>query len=242
MYILAGIPHATTLIAPPVSGALLKVKVWIPFLVSIGSLGLSFLILMIMPESLHHHSTNKKKHDALLGPGDTLGGEDDEGDAEEPTPSQGELPRGIHNRMPSPSPSKREWYRDIINLLQMPGMPFCYFLFLFKPMAMIAKAYVYQYASWNFHWQLAQTTWLRFSQAGGSTLATIAVLPLLTSLLNRRGLQAQKLDLNVIRISLSVAIIGFLLLQFSYFGWQLVLGEPNLPPSPSPSPSPPLNN
>ena len=222
MYILAGIPHATTLIAPPVSGVLMNIQIWVPFAVALVSLGLSLLLVLIMPESLNHPANGMHKHEPLLGPADTL---DENESEEEEEASTNQLPRGIHDRLPETSPSKREWWRDIITLLEMPGLPFCYFLFLFKPMAMISKAYVYQYASWNFQWQLAQTTWLRFAQAGGSTIATIVVLPLLTSLLNRRGLQAQILDVNVIRISLCFAVIGFLVLQFSFFGWMLVLGK-----------------
>ena len=58
------------------------------------------------------------------------------------------------------------------------------------------------------------------------TLATVVVLPLLSSTLNRRGLQAQMLDLNVIRLSLLVAATGFVLLQLSYRSWMLLLGRP----------------
>ena len=93
------------------------------------------------------------------------------------------------------------------------------------PLAMISKAYVYQYASYDFHWDLSQTTWLRFAQAAGSSLATVGVLPLLSSVLNRRGLRAQMLDLNVIRLSLLVAICGFVLLQTSYASWMLLFGK-----------------
>lgn len=98
-------------------------------------------------------------------------------------------------------------------------------LFFFKPLANISKAFVYQYASYNFNWSLSQTTWLRFAQAGGSSLATVAVLPLLSSVLNRRGLRAQILDLNVIQISLLIAVIGFVLLQLSYHSWMILLGR-----------------
>lgn len=57
------------------------------------------------------------------------------------------------------------------------------------------------------------------------TLATIVVLPLLSSTLSRRGLHAQMLDLNVIRLSLLVATTGFVLLQLSYHSWMLLLGR-----------------
>lgn len=220
MYLLAGIPHLTTLVAPPLSGLLMLIRIWLPFAVAIGALTLGLLISIFMPESLRHDSSASKS--PLLGAADTLAGtESGEGTV---TPAE-QLPRGIHDRLPSTSPESKEWWRDIIVLVQMPGLPFCYLLFFLKPLAMISKAFVYQYASYNFHWGLSQTTWLRFSQAGGSTLATVVVLPLLSSVLNRRGLRAQMLDLNVIRLSLLVAVTGFVMLQLSYYSWMLLLGR-----------------
>ena len=220
MYLLAGIPHLTTLVAPPLSGQLMLTRIWLPFAVAIGALTLGLLIIIFMPESLKHHSSPPQS--PLLGAADTLARTDSgQGTV---TPSE-QLPRGVHDRLPGPNPENKEWWRDIIVLIQMPGLPFCYLLFFLKPLAMISKAFVYQYASYNFHWELSQTTWLRFSQAGGSSLATVVVLPLLSTALNRRGLHAQMLDLNVIRLSLLVAVTGFVLLQFSYHSWMLLLGR-----------------
>jgi len=225
MYILAGIPHLTTLVAPPLSGLLMVTEIWLPFAVAIGALTLALLIILLMPESLnhrHHSQSTKGQGSPLLGAADTLTPTES---IEESSSSPEQLPRGIHDRLPGPSPEKQEWWRDIVALIKMPGLPFCYMLFFFKPLAMISKAFVYQYASYNFHWGLSETTWLRFSQAGGSSLATIAVLPLLSTVLNRRGLQAQMLDLNVIQISLFIAVVGFVLLQLSYHSWMLLLGK-----------------
>ena len=220
MYLLAGIPHLTTLVAPPLSGLLMLIRIWLPFAVAIGALTLGLLIVIFMPESLRHHSSSPKS--PLLGAADILTRTDS---GEETITSSEQLPCGIHDRLPAPNQENKEWWRDIIVLLQMPGLPFCYLLFFLKPLAMISKAFVYQYASYNFQWGLSQTTWLRFSQAGGSSLTTVVVLPLLSSVLNRRGIHAQKLDLNVIRVSLLVAVTGFVLLQLSYHSWMLLLGK-----------------
>lgn len=224
MYVLAGIPHITTLVAPPLSGLLMVTKIWLPFVVAIGALTLALMIILLMPESLNHphhlHSKNSQGS-PLLGAADAFMPTE----ASEESPSSPEhLPHRMHDPLPDPSSEKQQWWRGIVVLIRMPGLPICYMLFFFKPLAMISKAFVYQYASYNFHWGLSQTTWLRFSQAGGSFLATIAVLPLLSTVLNRRGLQAQKLDLNVIRISLLIAVVGFVLLQLSYHSWMLLLG------------------
>ena len=216
MYILAGIPHLTTLVAPPLSGLLMSIKIWLPFAAALGALILGVIILIFMPESLHRqrhiHAVNSEVSPLF-----------ESADGRPSAESLEEPPRSPDP--PGPNVENKQWWRDVVTLLRMPGLPFCYMLFFFKPLAMISKAFVYQYASYNFHWGLSQTTWLRFAQAGGSTLATVIVLPLLSSLLNRRDLRAQVLDLNVIRISLFVAAVGFLLLQFSYSSWMLIFGK-----------------
>ena len=225
MYILAGIPHLTTLVAPPLSGLLMTIRIWLPFVVAVGGLTLSIMIVVFMPESLnrqHHVSPIKNQNSPLLGAADTL--TSTEAQQESPMSSE-QSTHGVNDRLPKYSNQSKEWWRDIVTLLQMPGLPFCYFLFFFKPLAMISKAFVYQYASYNFHWGLSRTTWLRFAQAGGSSLATTIVLPLVSSILNRRDSRAQLLDLNVIRVSLLIAVIGFVLLQFSYHSWMLIFGK-----------------
>ena len=225
MYILAGIPHLTTLVAPPLSGFLMNIKVWLPFVVAIGAWTLGLLIVIIMPESLssdeNRANSTKGQRSPLLGAADALTATET---GEEAPTSVEQVPRGSHDRLSGPSHETKEWWRDIIVLLHMPGLPFCYALFFFKPMAMISKAFVYQYASYNFDWNLSKTTWLRFAQAGGSSFLTVAALPLLSTFLNQRGFRAQMLDLNVIRVSLFVAAVGFTLLQLSYHSWILLLG------------------
>ena len=227
MYILAGIPHVTTLLAPPLSGVLMVTRIWLPFVVAIGALALSLAIIAFMPESLNRRrqaEPAKGQDSPLLGATDNLASD---GSGEDTPPSPEQPPHVIHDRLPAPNPETKQWWRDIILLFQMPGLPFCYTLFFFKPFAMISKAFVYQYASYNFHWGLSQTTWLRFAQAGGSSIVTVAVLPLLSSALTRRGLRAQTLDLNVVRISLLIAATGFVILQVSFRSWMLLVGRSN---------------
>ena len=225
MYILAGIPHLTTLIAPPLSGFLMQKRIWLPFMVAVGALTLSLAILACMPESLEPSyglRSTKGQRRPLLGAADSITPTES---TENPPLSPGQLAQGINDQLPDPDTETRKWWRDIIALIQMPGLPFCYTLFFFKPLAMISKAFVYQYASYNFHWGLSETTWLRFSQAGGSSIATLAVLPFVSSVVVSRGLQMSSLDLNVIRVSLLVATTGFVLLQFSSHSWMLLFGR-----------------
>ena len=219
MFLIAGIPHLSTLITPPLSGLLMQYGIWVPFTVSIAAYTLGLLVLALMPECFRQDAAAKSP---LLAPSDRLHGTEEI--SRDPS-SDEQLPRGIHGQIHKPDARTRAWWRDIVSLLQMPGIPFCYTLFFFKPVAMISKAFMYQYASYNFRWELRRTTWLRFSQAGGSTIATIVILPILHSVLRRRGPEAKRLDLNVIRLSLLISTVGFALLQFSSHGWILLLGN-----------------
>ena len=219
MFLLAGIPHLSTLITPLLSGLLMQHKIWIPFAVSITAYLLGLLVVALTPETFRHDAVTKNPR---LAPADSPN--DTEEDDRRP-PSYEQLPRDIHDRTLRLEVPTKVWWRDLVNLLHMPGLPFCYTLYFFKPVAMISKVFVYQYASYNFHWKLRRTTWLRISQAGGSTLATLAVLPVLLSILRRSGPEAKRLDLNVIRISLLISAIGFVLLQFSFRGWMLLFGN-----------------
>lgn len=202
-------------------------RIWLPFAVAIGALTLALLIIFLMPESLSRKQESPllDGHDSPLL--DAVDADTPTESTEETPQSPGLLPNRSHDHLIDTETDQKQqtWWEDIILLLRMPGLPFCYILFFFRPLAMISKAFVYQYASYNFGWGLSQTTWLRFAQAGGSSLATVAVLPLLSRVLNKRGLQAQILDLNVIRASLLIAVVGFMLLQLSYHSWTLLFGE-----------------
>ncbi|KAL8721707.1 MAG: hypothetical protein Q9225_001657 [Loekoesia sp. 1 TL-2023] len=126
----------------------------------------------------------------------------------------------------SPSPHKSStWYTEILHLLRIPGLRFCFIVFFTTPLALIAKAFVYQHASESFGWEMSTTTWLRVSQAVGASLVTLLALPLLNTLLllHKRGLQAQQLDLAVLRGSLLIAAVGFAVLWQARVSWMLLL-------------------
>ncbi|KAL9615219.1 MAG: hypothetical protein Q9167_000313 [Letrouitia subvulpina] len=110
------------------------------------------------------------------------------------------------------SPTKHTWFAQVLELLRSPGLRICLVLFFFTPFALLAKSFVYQYASESFGWPMSRTTWLRVSQAAGASLVTIIFLPLLNAFLHKQGVHAQIVDLSVIRGSLFVAAVGFVML------------------------------
>ncbi|KAL8777316.1 MAG: hypothetical protein Q9213_007920 [Squamulea squamosa] len=125
------------------------------------------------------------------------------------------------------SPSKHlkpsPWYTEIHHLLLTPGLRFTFTIFFSAPIALIAKAFVYQHASESFNWEMSTTTWLRVSQAVGASLVTLFALPILNTLYHPSTLsQAQTFDLIILRCSLLIASIGFAILWQANANWMLV--------------------
>ena len=221
MYILASVPHLTTLIAPLFSNLFMNIDIWIPFAIAGGCLSTGFLIVWAMPESLENlhkieiPTAYAESATPLLH-------------SEQP-PSTPDPPPAIVST-PNRSDELTLWkqftktFTDVITLLKVPGLPFCLALFVLRPIALISRAFVYQHVSETFHWALSKTNWLRFSEAVGSSVTTFVFLPLLSAYLDRKDHNAKKLDLNVIRASLLIAAVGFAILWQSKASWVMAFG------------------
>lgn len=216
MSLLSSIPHITTLIAPPLSAIFMRISIWLPFEAAIGALALTYVLILVMPESsklaLPDDESDTSNHSSSL---------DHFSDDHQPLlASNSDLLPPTHSP-PPPKPST--WYTEILHLLHIPTLRFCFTVFFIAPVALIAKAFVYQHASESFGWEMSTTTWLRVSQAVGASLVTLIALPILNTFLHRRGLQAQQLDLGILRGSLLIAAIGFAVLWQARVSWMLVL-------------------
>ena len=216
---LSSIPHITTLIAPPLSAIFMRISIWLPFEVAIGGLTLTYIIILLMPESskLTPTPSDTTTTSSCLPP-------------EHLPPDRQPLifPRSCDdNRNTEATPTTTNpstWYTEIHQLLINPSLRLSLTIFLFTPTALIAKAFVYQHASESFGWEMSSTTWLRFSQALGASLVTLFALPILNTLLHPLTLhQARLFDLAVLRASLLVASIGFAVLWQAKASWMLVL-------------------
>lgn len=231
MYLLSSIPHAVTLIAPPFANVFMRISLWLPFEVACGIHVFAILIIWCMPESLKHQRATAKL--LAIAPPEAIPeiinqieshhSVRDEQDENEPF-----LPQDNSSLPPtSTRAGKSDSYktvREILHLFSMPTFPFIFLLLFLKPIALISKAFTYQFASESFGWAISQTTWLRVSQAAGSAFVTMLLFPLVSSLLIRRGFPPRRLDLAAIRISLLIAIVGFGLLWQTRASWMLVLG------------------
>ncbi|KAL8727771.1 MAG: hypothetical protein Q9166_005826 [cf. Caloplaca sp. 2 TL-2023] len=123
---------------------------------------------------------------------------------------------------PGDPPKTSTWYTEIHHLLQIPGLRFSFTIFFAAPIALVAKAFVYQHASESFGWEMSTTTWLRVSQAIGASTVTLLALPILNAFLQPQSpRQARKFDLAVLRGSLLIAAIGFAVLWQANANWML---------------------
>ncbi|KAI4256948.1 MAG: hypothetical protein L6R42_005936 [Xanthoria sp. 1 TBL-2021] len=207
---LASIPHITTLIAPPLSAVFMRISIWLPFEAAIGALTLTYILILLMPES-----------SKLTPPSDPI--TTNTTSSHLPHDRQPLLsPRSSSNRITAETPPT--WYTEIHHLLHTPSLRLSLTIFLSAPTALVAKSFVYQHASESFGWEMSSTTWLRVSQALGASLVTLFALPILNSLVHPLTLhQARKFDLAVLRASLLVAAIGFAVLWQAKASWMLVL-------------------
>lgn len=123
---------------------------------------------------------------------------------------------------PSAFQKTSHWYSEIRHLLRTPGLSFNFTIFFIAPIALVARAFVYQHASESFGWEMSTTTWLRVSQAVGASLVTLFALPLLNTFIHLESLrQAQKFDLAILRGSLLIASVGFAILWQAKANWVL---------------------
>ncbi|KAI4164927.1 MAG: hypothetical protein LQ342_001560 [Letrouitia transgressa] len=172
---------------------------------------LTYLLAWVIPESLDFNGANDINSDSP-----SFDDTDEERPLLWPVTQPSETPVNA-------SPTKRPWFVQVLDLLRSPGLRICLMLFFLTPFALLAKSFVYQYASESFDWPMSRTTWLRVSQAAGASLVTIIFLPLLNAFLHKRGVHAQTIDLNVIRASLFVAAVGFAMLWQANVSWLLIL-------------------
>ncbi|KAL8684510.1 MAG: hypothetical protein Q9224_006305, partial [Gallowayella concinna] len=216
MSFMSSIPHITTLIAPPLSAIFMRISIWLPFEAAMGALALTYILILAMPESSKLDPPESPPTDAFAT--HPTGRPEDE-----QRPLLPPEPNFAADLSPSKLSKSSSWYTEIHHLLHIPGIPFSFTIFFTAPIALLAKAFVYQHASESFGWEMSTTTWLRVSQALGASLVTIFALPLLNTFIRLQSLrQAQKFDLAVLRGSLLIASVGFAVLWQAKANWTLV--------------------
>ena len=141
MYLLASIPHITTMIAPLFANLFMSINIWIPFAIAMGSLFLGLLVIWAMPESLNIDSANiTPGSPGLTSPLLDSGRRDPPDD--ESQQNDFESPRALRTYEQKPW-SKA--FADIMVLIRVPGLLFYLGLFFVRPIALISRAFVCTY-------------------------------------------------------------------------------------------------
>ena len=221
MYMLASIPHVTTMIAPLFANLFMSIDIWIPFTIAAGCLVLSFIVILAMPESL---PSDIPYLPGVSSPGSSsplLNGDQRDSPGDD---SQRSFTGQSHTIKKYDDEPWSKVLTDIISLVRVPGMLFCLGLFFSRPIALLSRTFVYQHSSESFGWPMSRTTWLRFSEAVSSSLTTLALLPLLSAYFDQKDHHAKRYELNVIRISLFIAAIGFAIVWQSKDNWMMLAG------------------
>ena len=242
MYLLASIPHISTLTAPPFGQIFIVVGSWIAFVVAIACLILGTFIVWVMPESSSRKLQDRSNlTDGVASPELASLLHHENANLPAAVVSDGDLSSKTLSR-------KRSVLLDLRHLLSTPILPFCFAIFLLRPFALISRAFVYQHASETFHWPISKTVWLRVAQAVGSSVVTLLILPAISLYLGYRQLhgtiqggedvgittpespttrdvrKSKNRDLNTVRVSLFVAALGFTTLWLAIASWELIAG------------------
>lgn len=202
MYLYPSISAISGLSAPFTGAWLMDVNIWRPFHLAVGVSLLSLPILYHIPE---RWKPNTKKHDT---PSNT--------EATKLRYEPEEIPykyAAIHQEdSDGESDSRREYSRGGSELYS-PQLLLCYSMFFLKRLGFMSYPFVYQFASRALHWPLRRTTILQISEAVGSTLANMILIPSLsTYILNFQITTSERLDWSLVCVNSSILACSFIIL------------------------------
>ncbi|GAW23526.1 hypothetical protein ANO14919_130860 [Xylariales sp. No.14919] len=229
LLLLAAMPHSGKLIAPPIATGLMKQNLFLPSFVSgiiiISCVALAQLVknagkqqhltegepvgveeplLGDSPSHNNYHGTQ-----TLIPPATPSNQAEDETDANSGrTISTPEAENSVVYRFMSSTTHLIELAGSYVTSETTPL--FCYAAFFLKSNAMASEAFGAQYLAERFGWDLQNTTIIRFALSLGAVIATVAVGPFASFLLKRRGASAASINIYIVRVSLLVLTVFFL--------------------------------
>lgn len=133
---------------------------------------------------------------------------------------------GEQTRQPNSAPVALSMFGRIRKLFSHRGLRMVFAAFLLKRVAFMSENFIDQYTSEKLHLKISQTGPVRSSNSGGSLLVTSTILPLLSYLWSVRGTFIPLKDLWLARLSVVVAIIGFISLWKAKNFYVICLGRP----------------
>lgn len=217
MYLYPSISAISGLSAPFTGAWLMDVNIWRPFQLAVGVSLLSLPILFHIPE---RWTPNSKKHDTLSSTEATSLGYAPEEMPNDYAAVQQEDSDGESDR-------RREYSRRSSELYS-PQLLLCYSMFFLKRLGFMSYPFVYQFASRALHWPLRRTTILQISEAVGSTLANMILIPSLsTYILNFQITTSERLDWSLVCVNSSILAISFIVLWLGRTPFFFIAGMTN---------------
>lgn len=180
----------------------MDVDIWRPFQLAVAVSLLSLPILYHIPE---RWTQNSKKYDTLpTTEASNLGYASEE------------IPRNYaavqQEDSDGESGIRREHSRRGSELYS-PQLLLCYSMFFLKRLGFMSYPFIYQFASRTLHWPLRKTTILQISEAVGSILANMILIPSLsTYILNFQILTSERLDWSLVCVNSSILASSYIIL------------------------------
>lgn len=202
MYLYPSISAISGLSAPFTGAWLMDVNIWRPFQLAVAVSLLSLPILYHIPE---RWTQNSKKHDALpTTEASNLGY------------AREEIPRNyaaVQQEDSDGDSDKRREYSRRGSELYSPQLLLCYSMFFLKRLGFMSYPFIYQFASRTLHWPLRRTTILQISEAVGSILANMILIPILsTYILNFQITTSERLDWSLVCVSSTILASSYIIL------------------------------
>lgn len=183
--------HMTSLLggalAAPLAALSMSRSLWLPFTLALvlclTQLGIAFAIT----ENERNSPVPENSHSHL-----------DSTDGNEAEPLLSGIP-SVQERQTPASLDFRSAKEKLLKILSIPQIVTCLVIFPLKRAGFQSQPFIYQYASERFRLKLQQTPWFGAARSGSSVIVVGAVLPILTNLLRKTGLQQNSIDLGVLR-------------------------------------------
>lgn len=202
MYLYPSISAISGLSAPFTGAWLMELNIWRPFQLAVAISLLSLPILYHIPE---RWAPNSKKHDTLASTeASNLGYAPEETTHNYATVQQDDSDGESDRRQEHPRRSSD---------LYSPQLLLCYSMFFLKRLGFMSYPFVYQFASRTLHWPLRRTTVLQISEAVGSILSNMILIPIIsTYILNFQIITSERVDWSLVYINSSILASSYIIL------------------------------
>lgn len=225
LYTLAAIRNLTSLAAPVIASIAMRQSIWLPFAVGGLTWIMSIGVVVTLPGT----------KDDSISANRTLNADSIDGQDELSRQSPDMVPQFDDPRKPLLGKDQKlshSWQRALVEsllLFRTSGLAYPLLFFFFKKIAFGSEAFLPQFASEKFVILLSDTAWLRAIQAVAASFVNVFANPYLTEAMVRAGYAPPDAALHIVRCSLGLLMVGFLLCWWAKTLWVLTIGALAIP-------------